>query len=78
MDERRLDDLLNEVRQGTKTVEEAKLILRRMPYEQVEEYARIDHHRALRCGFPEVIFAQGKTPRQVVQIMERSMDRRIK
>jgi NCAIR mutase (PurE)-related protein len=41
-----------------------------MPVEDVQ-FARIDHHRALRQGFPEVIFGQGKTPAQVVAIAER-------
>jgi NCAIR mutase (PurE)-related protein len=45
-----------------------------MPIEDVE-FARIDHHRALRQGFPEVIFGQGKTPEQVVAIAERIIGR---
>lgn len=44
-----------------------------MPVEDVQ-FARIDHHRALRQGFPEVIFGQGKTPAQVVAIAERIVD----
>jgi NCAIR mutase (PurE)-related protein len=44
--------------------------LGRLPFENLE-YARVDHHRALRQGFPEVIFGPGKTPEQVAGIAER-------
>jgi NCAIR mutase (PurE)-related protein len=41
-----------------------------MPFEDLG-FAKLDHHRSLRCGFPEVIFCQGKTTAQVVAIVER-------
>lgn len=44
--------------------------LKQLPYEDLE-YVKIDHHRMLRQGFPEVVFAQGKTPAQVAAIVER-------
>lgn len=44
--------------------------MRLLPYEDIE-FAKIDHHRGLRQGFPEVVFAQGKTPEQVATIVER-------
>jgi pyridinium-3,5-biscarboxylic acid mononucleotide synthase len=44
--------------------------LRHLPYEDIA-FARIDHHRALRQGHPEVVFCEGKTPEQVVAICER-------
>jgi NCAIR mutase (PurE)-related protein len=44
--------------------------LRHLPFEDIA-FARIDHHRALRQGHPEVVFCQGKTPEQVVAICER-------
>ena len=43
--------------------------LKHFTYEPVGEFARIDHHRTLRTGFPEVIWGQGKTPDQIAQIM---------
>ncbi|NTU70683.1 MAG: nickel pincer cofactor biosynthesis protein LarB [Coriobacteriia bacterium] len=43
--------------------------------EQGRVEARIDHHRAVRCGFPEVIFCQGKTPEQVARISEEILSR---
>ena len=43
--------------------------LKHFTYEPVGEFARVDHHRALRTGFPEVIWGPGKTPEQIAQIM---------
>lgn len=49
------------------TVSEALEALRSLPYEDLG-FAKVDHHRALRRGFPEVIFGQGKSPEQVAEI----------
>ena len=65
-----LRDLLNEVRAGTRTVESALDRLRDLPFENLG-YARLDHHRALRTGFPEVVFCEGKRVEQIVEILER-------
>ncbi len=65
-----LKTLLSQVRVGTRSVEEAEAVLRALPYENLG-YARIDHHRALRKGFPEVVYCEGKTLAQVVEIMAR-------
>jgi len=65
-----LRDLLNEVRAGTRTVESALDRLRDLPFEDLG-YARLDHHRALRTGFPEVVFCEGKRIDQIVEILER-------
>src|SRR5205809_5915165 len=65
-----LRDLLNEVRAGTRTVESALDRLRDLPFENLG-YARLDHHRALRTGFPEVVFCEGKSVEQIVEILER-------
>jgi NCAIR mutase (PurE)-related protein len=62
-----LKDLLSKVKKGTVSLEEALRHLRDLPYKDIG-FARVDSHRALRCGFPEVIFCQGKTPQQVVDI----------
>ncbi|HUI41345.1 MAG TPA: nickel pincer cofactor biosynthesis protein LarB [Terriglobia bacterium] len=56
--------LLRNVRRGRLGVDEALERLRDMPYENLG-YARIDHHRQLRQGMPEVILGRGKTPAQV-------------
>jgi hypothetical protein len=75
MDEERLRRLLDGVRSGSVTPDSAIEQLRTLPFESVADFARLDHHRTLRCGFPEVIFAQGKTPSQVVQIFTRLAER---
>jgi NCAIR mutase (PurE)-related protein len=64
MDRDSLKRLLGEVAEGKTGVEEAFERLRRLPFEDTG-YARIDHHRELRRGFPEVIFCEGKTPEQI-------------
>ena len=64
MDAAALRQLLEEVRHGRVAVEQAVQQLRRLPFESTG-FATVDHHRAIRCGFPEVIFCAGKTPEQV-------------
>jgi NCAIR mutase (PurE)-related protein len=65
-----LRDLLKEVRAGTRTIESAMDRLRDLPFENLG-YARVDHHRALRTGFPEVVFCEGKRVEQIVEILEK-------
>jgi pyridinium-3,5-biscarboxylic acid mononucleotide synthase len=69
MDQDQLRALLDQVRSGDLDTEGALARLRHMPFEDLG-YAKVDHHRALRHGMPEVIFAKGKTPDQVVGIAE--------
>lgn len=66
--------LLDEVAAGRLAADDALAQLKRLPFESMEE-ATVDHHRELRCGFPEVIFAAGKTPDQVVSIARRILER---
>src|SRR5512143_4254264 len=70
MDPRSLEELLTKVKQGSVTPEEAASRLATLPYEDLG-FAKVDHHRALRRGFPETVFGEGKTPEQVVAIVER-------
>ncbi len=70
MDRARLHELLTQVRDGTVDVEHALNTLKTLPFEDLG-FARIDHHRALRKGFPEMIFGQGKTARQISEIARR-------
>ncbi|MCY7274692.1 MAG: 1-(5-phosphoribosyl)-5-amino-4-imidazole-carboxylate carboxylase, partial [Phormidesmis sp. CAN_BIN44] len=65
-----LKSLLNAVAQGDVSPEDALDKLKNLSYERVGDFAHIDHHRALRTGFPEVIWGLGKTPQQIAQIME--------
>lgn len=66
--------LLDEVRDGALTPEaaQARLLqfLRQAPYEDLG-FAKVDHHRSVRQGFPEVVFGPGKTPEQVAAIAAR-------
>ncbi len=70
MDRTQLFDLLTRVQRGEATVEQALDALKTLPFEDLG-FARVDHHRALRKGFPEVILGQGKTGRQIIEIAQR-------
>lgn len=62
--------LFDQVRKGALSPDEAVERLRHLPFEDLG-FAKVDHHRALRAGMPEVIFGQGKTPAQVAGIFSR-------
>jgi pyridinium-3,5-biscarboxylic acid mononucleotide synthase len=64
MNEQSLRTLIKSIRTGQVDVEEALTQLRHLPFESLE-FANVDHHRAIRCGFPEVIYCPGKTVEQV-------------
>jgi hypothetical protein len=70
MDRAHIEALLNEVREGRMAVNEAVDRLKDLPFEDIG-FAKLDHHRALRTGMPEVIFASGKTAAQVATIFAR-------
>ena len=74
MDQDQLRDVLERVACGAATAAQAAAeltaMLRRLPFEDLG-FARVDHHRAIRQGFPEVVFGAGKTPDQVAAIAER-------
>lgn len=74
MTRERVRDLLTRVAEGTTSPELALEDLAREPFESIG-FATIDHHRALRQGFPEVIYGAGKTPDQIVAIAERIVER---
>lgn len=65
-----LQSLLASVASGNVSPDAALEKLKHFAFEPVDEFAKIDHHRALRTGFPEVIWGPGKTPHQIAQIME--------
>ena len=69
-----LRDLLENVQEGEVNIEDALTRLRGFPYENLG-FARLDSHRTLRKGFPEVIFCPGKTTEQIVRIVERIRSR---
>jgi NCAIR mutase (PurE)-related protein len=68
MDSNRLVQLLERVRQGNLDVSRAVADLRHLPFEDLG-FAKIDHHRALRQGFPEVIMGEGKEPKEIAVIV---------
>lgn len=70
MDQERLQTILNMVASGEMTTTNAIDALRHLPFEDLD-FARIDTHRAIRQGMPEVVFCPGKTPRQIIEICRR-------
>jgi len=64
-----LKDVLNKVYQKKISPEEALRILKDYPYQDLD-FAKIDHHRELRKGFPEIIYGQGKTEGQILKIAQ--------
>jgi len=80
LDQHDIRHLLESVASGALTPEDATERLAQLPFAEVDgatghPEARIDHHRALRCGFPEVVFCQGKTPEQVLAVMREVLER---
>jgi pyridinium-3,5-biscarboxylic acid mononucleotide synthase len=69
MNLRKLEDLLKSVKSGKVTFGEAIARLKSLPFEDLG-FTRIDHHRSLRKGFPEVIWGEGKTSGQILSIMK--------
>jgi len=69
----RMRELLEKVRSGAITVEQALERLRHLPFEDLD-FAKLDTHRALRKGFPEAIYAPGKTPQQIAILLKRLAD----
>jgi NCAIR mutase (PurE)-related protein len=70
MDPKTLRDLLEAVQKGQVSPDQALEQLRTLPYEDLG-FAKVDHHRALRRGFPEAVFGAGKTPEQIAAIVSR-------
>jgi NCAIR mutase (PurE)-related protein len=62
-----LEDILNKVQKGELSPKEALHHLKDFPYQDLS-FAKIDHHRELRKGFPEIIYGLGKTPDQILKI----------
>ena len=70
MNSENLRTLFEQVQKKKVSPDEAVERLRHLPFEDLG-FAKVDHHRALRVGMPEVIFSQGKTPKQVAEIFSR-------
>lgn len=72
MTEAEIRRILTAVQSGNATIEQALEKLKHLPFEDLG-FARIDHHRSLRQGFPEVIFGRGKTVRQITAIVRKML-----
>ena len=70
-----IKNLLEAVASGNLSTTNALEKLKHLSFEPVEDFAKIDHHRQLRTGFPEVIWGTGKTPAQIAQIMKVMADK---
>lgn len=64
-----IKDILNKVKSGDVSVEDALLAIKKAPFEDID-FAKIDLHRGLRQGIPEVIYGEGKTPEQIIGICD--------
>ena len=73
MDEPTLRRLLDDVRAGVVSADEAVQRLRRLPFADLG-FARVDHHRHLRQGFPEAVYGPGKSPEQCAAIVAELLD----
>ena len=73
MDELALQRLLDDVRSGACTPDDAMLALRRLPFADLG-FAKVDHHRSLRQGLPEAVYGQGKTASQCSAIVGELLD----
>jgi hypothetical protein len=74
MSEDQLRALLEDVRDGSTGVDDALARVRHLPFEDLG-FAKVDHHRALRHGMPEVVFGLGKTPAQIIAIAGALLER---
>jgi NCAIR mutase (PurE)-related protein len=63
-------DILEKLKSGSITIEEAERHLKKQPFEEMG-YAKLDSHRAIRSGFPEVIYCSGKLDEYLVNIYKR-------
>jgi hypothetical protein len=75
MNEQILRKILHEVAASERSIDQAVTDLRSLPFESVDGFAKIDHHRALRRNMPEVIYCAGKTPEQTARILHHMAER---
>ena len=74
MDVNLLKDLLEKIKNGKIEIDEAIQKLKLLPFEDIG-FASIDHHRDLRRGFPEVIYARGKRVEEIIAIVEKMVEK---
>lgn len=69
-----IKEVLQKLSEGKLSLDEAEKRLQELPYEDMG-YAKLDHHRAMRCGFPETVFCQGKADEFLVEIYRRLFEK---
>ena len=74
MEKKKVIKLLSQVKTGRLSLQDAFEAFRHLPYEDLG-FAKVDHHRTMRVGFPEVIFCQGKTVSQIAGIFQSLLKR---
>ena len=74
MDVNLLKNLLEKIKNGTIDIDEAVQKLKLLPFEDIG-FAAIDHHRDLRRGFPEVVYARGKRVEEIIAIVEKMVEK---
>jgi hypothetical protein len=74
VDRKYIEKILTEYKNGSLDIDGVMERLKDMPYQDLG-FARVDHHRSIRKGFPEVIFCPGKRPEQIVEIFKAVMER---
>lgn len=74
MNPEKLKQLLEKIKEGTLTVEQVMDQLKYLPFQDLK-HTKLDNHRELRQGYPEVIFCQGKTVEQVMNIVKLMVER---
>ncbi|HBC77146.1 MAG TPA: nickel pincer cofactor biosynthesis protein LarB [Bacteroidales bacterium] len=75
MNRNEIETLLKEIKNGEKSVEEALEVLQNFPYTDLG-FAKIDHHREMRTGYPEIVYCAGKTAEQVTGIFKLMLGRK--
>lgn len=74
VNEESLKEMLINVKNGSLGIDEALMRLKKLPFEDLG-FAKVDHHRNIRNGYPEVIYCQGKTVEQIKSIVQRLMEK---
>ena len=74
MDKHELTELLNQVAEGSLSPDDAALRLKMQPFQEIENYAKVDFHRGIRQGVPEVIYGAGKAKEHILGIAKAMMN----
>ena len=74
MDKMEMTDILNKVASGELSPDEAALRLKMQPFKEIGEYAKVDFHRGIRQGVPEIIYGAGKTKEHILGIAKAMLE----